>query len=346
MKRARRPLELSLRLGYYILKNRLKGRKKFPLVTMLEPLEMCNLACIGCGRIREYKPVLDKMMSVEVALDAVKQSGAPIVSIAGGEPTIHPRIDQIINRLVEQRYFVYCCTNALLMERILKKVAPSKYLCWVVHLDGMEAKHDESVDRKGVFQKAIQGIQMALDQGYRVCTNTTVFRGSDVEDLWEMFRFVGDLGVEGSMISPGFDFADAPDQDMFLTRQESHNLFKKLLNPVHTAGMRFYNNPLYLNFLKGDREYQCTAWSNPTYTVLGWRKPCYPLADEHVEDVIELYKDELWERYGVGKDPRCANCMMHCGFESATIFQAVSTPRDWVTLIKSGAVHKGGITAA
>ena len=346
MKRARRPLELSFRLGYYILKNRLRGRKKFPLVTMLEPLEMCNLACVGCGRIREYKPVLDKMMSVELALDAVKQSGAPIVSIAGGEPTIHPRIDEIINRLLEQKYFVYCCTNALLMERVLKKVAPSKYLCWVVHLDGMEAKHDESVDRQGVFKKAVQGIEMALDQGYRVCTNTTVFRGSDVEDLWEMFRFVGNLGVEGSMISPGFDFEDAPDQDMFLTRQESHSLFKNLLNPVNTAGMRFYNNPLYLNFLKGDREYQCTAWSNPTYTVMGWRKPCYPLADEHVEDVNELYKDDLWERYGVGKDPRCANCMMHCGFESATIFQAVSTPKDWVTLIKSGAAHKGGITAA
>ena len=346
MKRARRPLELSFRLGYYILKNRLRGRKKFPLVTMLEPLEMCNLACVGCGRIREYKPVLDKMMSVEVALDAVKQSGAPIVSIAGGEPTIHPRIDEIINRLLEQKYFVYCCTNALLMERVLKKVAPSKYLCWVVHLDGMEAKHDESVDRQGVFKKAVQGIEMALDQGYRVCTNTTVFRGSDVEDLWEMFRFVGNLGVEGSMISPGFDFEDAPDQDMFLTRQESHSLFKNLLNPVNTAGMRFYNNPLYLNFLEGDREYQCTAWSNPTYTVMGWRKPCYPLADEHVEDVNELYKDDLWERYGVGKDPRCANCMMHCGFESATIFQAVSTPKDWVTLIKSGAAHKGGITAA
>ena len=346
MKRARRPLELSVRLGYYILKNRLRGRKKFPLVTMLEPLEMCNLACVGCGRIREYKPVIDKMMPVEVALDAVKQSGAPIVSIAGGEPTIHPKIDEIINRLLEQKYFVYCCTNALLMERILKKVAPSKYLCWVIHMDGMEARHDESVARKGVFQKAVQGIEMALDQGYRVCTNTTVFRGSDVEDLREMFRFVGDLGVEGSMISPGYDFEDAPDQDLFLTRGESHALFKNLLDPAQTTGMRFYNNPLYLNFLKGDREYQCTAWSNPTYTVMGWRKPCYPLADEHVADVNQLYDDGLWERYGVGKDPRCANCMMHCGFESATIFQAVSTPKDWVTLIKSGAAHKGGITAA
>ena len=346
MKRARRPLELSLRLGYYILRNRLKGRKKFPLVTMLEPLEMCNLACVGCGRIREYKPVIDKMMPVEQAIDAVKQSGAPIVSIAGGEPTIHPKIDEIINRLLEQKYFVYCCTNALLMERMLTKVSPSKYLCWVIHLDGMEEQHDESVARKGVFQKAVQGIEMALEQGYRVCTNTTVFRGSDVEDLWEMFRFVGDMGVEGSMISPGFDFKDAPDQDMFLTRQQSHDLFKNLLDPDSTSGMRFYNNPLYLNFLRGDREYQCTAWSNPTYTVMGWRKPCYPLADEHVADVDQLYKDDLWDRYGVGKDPRCANCMMHCGFESATIFQAVSTPKDWVTLIKSGAAHKGGITAA
>ena len=345
MKRANRPLELSFRLAWYILKNKLRGRKRFPLVTMLEPLEMCNLACIGCGRIREYKPVLDKMMPVEEALNAVKQSGAPIVSLAGGEPTIHPKIDEIINRLVEQKYFVYCCTNGLLLERLLPKIPASKYLSWVVHIDGMEEKHDESVARKGVFKKAIQAIEAALDQGYRVCTNTTVFRNSDVEDLWAMFRLVSDIGVEGSMISPGYEFHDAPDQELFLNRQESHTLFKSLLNPGKTEGMRFYNNPLYLNFLQGNRDYQCTAWSNPTYTVMGWRKPCYPLADEHVQDVNELYEAKLWERYGVGKDPRCANCMMHCGFESATIFQAVTTPKDWVTLIKSGAVSKSGITA-
>ncbi len=346
MKRAKRPLELSVRLAAYILRNRLRGRTRFPLVTMLEPLEMCNLACVGCGRIREYKPVIEKMMSVQDALDAVDQSGAPIVSVAGGEPTIHPRIDEIINGLVEKKYFVYCCTNGLLLERLLAKVPASKYLCWVVHLDGMEEKHDESVARPGVFKKAVQGIELALDKGYRVCTNTTVFRNSDTEDLWEMFRLAGSLGVEGSMISPGFDFEDAPDQELFLTRQESQGLFKRLLDPTKTSGMKFYNNPLYLNFLQGSREYQCTAWSNPTYTIMGWRKPCYPLADDHVQDVKELYQDEVWDRYGVGKDPRCANCMMHCGFESATIFQAVSTPKDWVTLIKSGAAGKSGITAA
>ncbi len=333
-------------MALYLLKNRLAGRKRFPLVTMLEPLEMCNLACVGCGRIREYQPVIDKMMPVDVALDAVKESGAPIVSIAGGEPTIHPKIDEIINRLIDQKYFVYCCTNGLLLDRMLPKIPPSKYFCWVVHMDGMEEKHDASVDRKGVFKKAVQGMELALSRGYRVCTNTTIFKNSDVEDLWEMFRLVKEIGVEGSMISPGYDFEDAPDRDLFLTRRESRNIFKKLLDPTRTGGMKFYNNPLYLNFLQGDREYQCTAWSNPTYTILGWRKPCYPLADEHVQDVNELYEADLWQKYGVGNDPRCANCMMHCGFESATIFQAISTPKDWATLIKSGAAHKRGITAA
>ena len=346
MKPAKRPIELSLRLAVYLLKKRLTGRKRFPLVTMLEPLEMCNLACVGCGRIREYQPVIDRMMPVDVALNAVKESGAPIVSIAGGEPTIHPKIDEIINRLIEDKYFVYCCTNGLLLDKMLTKIPPSKYLCWVVHMDGMEEMHDESVARKGVFKKAVQVMELALSQGYRVCTNTTIFKNSDVEDLWEMFRLVKDIGVEGSMISPGYDFEDAPIQDMFLNREESRNIFKKLLDPTKTQGMKFYNNPLYLNFLQGEREYQCTAWSNPTYTVLGWRKPCYPLADEHVQDVDELYEADLWQKYGVGNDPRCANCMMHCGFESATIFKAISTPKDWATLIKSGAARKGGITAA
>ncbi len=345
MKRSKRPLELALRVAWYIFKNKLRGRKRFPMVTMLEPLEMCNLSCVGCGRIHEYKSVMDKMMPVEEALAAVERSGAPIVSIAGGEPTIHPQIHEIINELVRRKYFVYCCTNALLLERVLKKVPPSKYLSWVIHMDGMEEKHDESVARKGVFQKAIKGIRIALNQGYRVCTNTTIFRGSDVEDLQKLFHTMTDMGVEGAMISPGYDFKAAPNQDVFLTRQESRQVFKKILDPEKTKGVRFYNNPIFLDFLRGKREYQCTAWSNPTYTVMGWRKPCYPLADEHTQNLDEIFEDSVWERYGVGKDPRCANCMMHCGFESATIFHAISSPRDWVTLIKSGAISKSGITA-
>ena len=200
--------------------------------------------------------------------------------------------------------------------------------------------------RAGVFAKAVGGIRIALEKGYRVCTNTTVFNDCDVNDLRSMFKFVADLGVEGSMVSPGYDFQDAPDQDLFLSREQAKSVFRDLLDPEQNVDSRFYNNPLYLNFLRGEREYQCTAWSNPTYTVMGWRKPCYPLADEHVSDVNDLFETELWEKkYGVGKDPRCSNCMMHCGFESATIFHAISSPKDWVTLVKSGAIHKGGMTA-
>ena len=346
MKKATRPIELPVRLAWYLLKKRLTSRKRFPLVTMLEPLEMCNLACIGCGRIHEYKSVMDKMMPVDEAIGAVEKSGAPIVSIAGGEPTIHPKIDEIINELVRRKYFVYCCTNGLLLERVMKKVPPSKYLSWVIHMDGMEEKHDESVARKGVFQKARKAIEVALDEGYRVCTNTTIFRGCDVEDIHALFKDMTDLGVEGCMVSPGYNYEHAPDHDLFLTRKESTDAFKEILDETKVKGLRLYNNPLYLNFLRGEREYQCTAYSNPTYTVMGWRKPCYPLADEHVQDVNELFDESLWEKYGVGKDPRCAGCMMHCGFESATIFNAISSPRDWVTLIKSGAVSKSGITAS
>ena len=346
VKPSKRPMELSIRLASYMLGQKLKGRKRFPLVTMLEPLEMCNLSCVGCGRIREYKAVMSKMMPVDEAIRAVEESGAPIISIAGGEPTIHPQIHEIINELVSRKYFVYCCSNGLLMERVIKKINPSKYFCWVIHMDGMEEKHDESVARKGVFKKAVEGIKLALEQGFRVCTNTTIFRGSDVEDLHEMFRMLTAMGVEGCMVSPGYDYQSISDRDQFLLREESKAVFKKILDPERTKDIRFYNNPLYLNFLRGEREYQCTAYSNPTYTVEGWRLPCYPLADAHVKNVSEIMKEEVWDKYGVGKDPRCANCMMHCGFESATIFNAIGNPRDWITLIKTGAVSKSGIGAS
>ena len=338
-----RPLELALRIGWYIAKKKLTGRKRFPLVTMLEPLEKCNLACVGCGRIREYESVIERMATVDQCLSAVEESGAPLVSIAGGEPTLHPHIDEIVNRITAQKKFVYMCTNALLMERVMKKILPSKYFCFVVHLDGMEEAHDKSVYRKGVFKIAMRGIENALEKGYRVTTNTTVFNGLDEDDLIEMFEKVTEMGVEGCMVSPGYQFQTVPDQELFVTRQKARKIFKNILDPKRK--IRFYNNPLYLDFLRGEREYQCTAWSNPTYTILGWREPCYLLGDRHTQNIEDLYADELWDRYGVGKDPRCANCMMHCGFESASLFAALKSPKDIVKLVKEGAVQNAGVGA-
>ena len=338
-----RPLEMAVRLGWYILGNKLRGRKRFPLVTMLEPLEKCNLACEGCGRIREYEPVLDKTLSVQDCLDAVEESGAPIVSIAGGEPTLHPKIHEIVNGIIARKRFVYMCTNALLMERVMKNIPPSKYFCFVVHLDGMEEAHDKSVYRKGVFKIATRAIRAALDSGYRVTTNTTVFNGVDEDDVIRMFEMATEMGVEGLMVSPGYHFETVPNQDLFISRERARKVFKNVLDPKRK--IRFYNNPLYLEFLRGEREYQCSAWSNPTYTVMGWREPCYLIGDRHTGSVEDLMSKELWERYGVGNDPRCANCMMHCGFESASIFSALKSPKEAYTMIKEGAVQNSGVGA-
>ena len=338
-----RPIELALRLGWYLLRNKLSRRKRFPLVTMLEPLEACNLACEGCGRIREYEPVLDRMLSVDQCLAAVEESGAPIVSIAGGEPTLHPQIHDIVNGIIARKRFVYMCTNALLMERVMKKIPPSKYFCFVVHLDGMEHAHDKSVYRKGVFRIAVRGIEKALETGYRVTTNSTVFNGCDEDDLIEMFTMVTEMGVEGAMVSPGYQFKAVPNQELFASRQQARKIFKNILDPKRK--LRFYNNPLYLDFLRGNREYQCTAWSNPTYTVMGWREPCYLLGDRHIQSIDGLFDEKLWERYGVGKDPRCANCMMHCGFESASVLGALTNPKDAIKMIREGAVQNAGVGA-
>ena len=336
-----RPIELALRLAWYLATKKVTGVKRFPLVTMLEPLEKCNLACEGCGRIREYEPVIDRMLSVTQCISAVKESNAPIVSIAGGEPTLHPKIDEIVQGIIEQKKFVYMCTNALLMERVMKQIPASKYFCFVVHLDGMEEAHDKSVYRKGVFKIATRAIRSALEKGYRVTTNTTVFNGCDEKDLIEMFTMLTNMGIEGCNISPGYNFESVPNQDLFISRKKARDIFSNILNPKRN--LRFYNNPLYLEFLRGNREYQCSAWSNPTYTVLGWREPCYLLGDRHTQKVDDLYDDRVWEKYGVGNDPRCSNCMMHCGFESASILEALGNPRDLITLVKEGAINNSGV---
>ena len=340
-----RPMELAVRLGWYVMKSKAARRKKFPLVTMLEPLEACNLACEGCGRIREYEAVIDRMLTVEQCMQAVEDSGAPIVSIAGGEPTMHPQIDEIVERIVATKRFVYMCTNALLMERVMKSIPASKYFCFVVHMDGMEEAHDRSVYRKGVFKIAVRAMKAALDKGYRVTTNTTIFNGVDEDDMIEMFKMLTEMGVEGCMVSPGYQFDSVPNQELFISRRKAREVFTRILDPKH--GIKFYNNPLYLDFLRGEREYQCTAWSNPTYTPMGWRVPCYPLAEEgHTQDIGKLFEAELWERYGVGVNPKCTNCTMHCGFESATIFGAMKDPRALGTLVKGMATRRSGVGAS
>lgn len=345
-RRPSRPAELALRLLGHITVQKLRRRKRFPLVTMLEPLEACNLTCDGCGRIREYEPVLHRQLSLEECLRVVEESGAPIVSVAGGEPTMFPHLPELLTELVRRRYFVYCCTNALLLERVMRQVPPSKYLCWVIHLDGMEAQHDRSVARPGVFHTAMTAARGALEAGYRVCSNTTLFHGSDVDDLHQLFQLVTDMGFEGIMVSAGYDYETVPDQRLFLSRQESIRVFREVLDKTKVRRLRFYNNPLYLDFLRGERDYQCAAWSNPTYTIRGWREPCYALADRHTPDLGDLFRDELWERYGVGNNPKCANCMMHSGFESAAIFGAMRDPRAAASLIRGMAARRSGVGAS
>ncbi len=343
-----RPAELAVRVGWHLLKNRLLLRKKqFALVTMLEPLEACNLACEGCGRIREYEKVIHRELTVEQCLSAVKDARAPIVTIAGGEPTIWKPLPELVRKLVEQKKFVYCCTNGLLMGKMMKEIPPSKYFAWVVHLDGTGERHDRAVSRTGVYAIAMKNAQKAVEQGYRVCSNSTLFSGSDPGDLQNLWRTTTEMGFEGVMLTAGYDYESVPNQQLFLKRQQAVDMFKKVLDPEQTGGIRFYNNPLYLQFLRGERTYKsCTAWSNPTYTVLGWRKPCYPLADGHTQDLTELMSKKVWDRYGnAEKDKRCANCMMHCGFESTTIFGALSNPKDMVTMVRAGALTKTGMTA-
>ncbi len=344
--RSGRPIELGWKTFSYMFSQKfIRRRERFPLVTMLEPLEACNLDCFGCGRIREYLPVINKTLTLEQCLKAVEDSGAPIVSIAGGEPTIYRQLPELIEELVSRKIFVYCCTNGILLRRVMKQIPPSKYLAWVIHLDGMEARHDVSVNRNGVWKKAMSASKLALESGYRVCSNTTLFHGSDAEDLHQLFTLVTDMGFEGVMVSAGYDFVDGPVQEMFLSREESIRVFKQVLTDDAIGRVRFYNNPLYLDFLRGERDYQCTAWSNPTYTVQGWREPCYPLADRHTDNVNDLFSSDLWENYGVGVNSKCANCMMHCGFESATIYDAFNSPGGAASLVKGLVGKRGGMGA-
>ena len=319
-------LKQALEVGKYLMLQRLAGRKHYPLVLMLEPLFRCNLACTGCGKIQHPAEILRQNLSPEQCFAAVEECGAPVVSIPGGEPLLHPQIDAIVEGLAARKKFVYLCTNGLLMEKSLHKFEPSPYFTFSVHLDGMQSLHDRCVDREGVFETAVAAIKAAKQRGFRVTTNTTTFKGTDPAEIQALFDFLGELGVDGMMVSPGYNYEWAPDQDHFLAREQTKQLFKAILAPFRSGekSWNFNHNPLFLDFLTGDKEYECTPWGSPSYSVLGWQKPCYLLNEGHYETFQELIESTDWSQYGrASGNPKCADCMVHCGYEPTAAVDAM-----------------------
>ncbi|URR35559.1 adenosyl-hopene transferase HpnH [Thermosynechococcus sp. HN-54] len=318
-------IKQAVEVATYIISQRLQGKKRFPLTLMLEPLFRCNLACSGCGKIQHPLEVLRKYLTPEECFRAVEECGAPIVAIPGGEPLLHPQIDEIVSGLVARRKFVYLCTNGILLEENLHKFKPSPYFSFSVHLDGLREWHDKCVDRKGVFDTAVKAIKAAKAKGFRVTTNTTIFEGVDPKEMQEFFDFVSSLGVDGMMISPGYAYEWAPDQEHFLKREQTRALFREILAP-YRAGQKKWNfnhNPLFLDFLVGEKDYECTPWGMPSYSVLGWQKPCYLLNEGHYKTWKELIENTDWDKYGhKSGNPKCRDCMVHCGYEATAAMDA------------------------
>lgn len=319
-------LQQAFEVGKYLVMQRLKGNKRFPLVLMLEPLFRCNLACPGCGKIQHPTDILVQNLTPEQCFKAVEECGAPVVSIPGGEPLLHPQIDQIVKGLIERKKFIYLCTNGILLEKSLHKFEPSPYLTFSVHLDGLQEEHDQAVDRKGVFEIAVKAIKAAKAKGFRVTTNTTIFDGADPQEVQKFFDFLENLGVDGMMVSPGYSYEWAPDQEHFLKREQTKALFREILAP-HRAGKKKWNfnhNPLFLDFLIGEKDYECTPWGSPSYSVLGWQKPCYLLNEGYYQSFQELLDQTDWDNYGHNSgNPRCADCMVHCGYEPTAAVDAL-----------------------
>lgn len=319
------PLSQGLKVMSYVLKQKLKGNKRYPLVLMLEPLFRCNLECAGCGKIQFPEETLNKRLSVKECLDAAEECGAPIVSIPGGEPLIHPEIEQIVEGLVKQKRYIYLCTNAILLKRKLHLFKPSKYLTFSVHLDGLKEEHDHAVCREGVFEVAVEAIRDALQKGFRVTTNSTLFSDADPARVRRFFDFAMELGVEGMMVSPGYAYEKAPDQEHFIRREKSQELFKAIFDGHRQRGWQFNQSPFFLKFLKGEIDYACTPWGNPTRNVFGWQKPCYLLGEGYVSSFKELMQQTEWDKYGTGKHEKCADCMVHCGYEPSAVADSFSS---------------------
>ncbi len=320
----------------YVLGNKLRGRKRYPLVLMLEPLFRCNLACAGCGKIQYPGHILRRQLTPEQCFRAVEESGVPIISIPGGEPLMHPQMPEIIEGLVARKKYVYLCTNALLLKQKLEDgdYRPSKFLSFSVHMDGLRDEHDEAVCRDGVYDRAIEAIQLALEMGFRVTTNTTLFDGADPNRVRAFFDEMTDMGVEGLMVSPGYSYSKAPDQESFLKRQATINLFREILARPHRR-WRFNHSPLFLQFLSGQADYRCTPWGMPTYNIFGWQKPCYLLQEGYAETFQELMDTTDWDAYGHRNNPKCADCMVHSGYEASAVDDTFSSPMGVVRTLRA-----------
>jgi hopanoid biosynthesis associated radical SAM protein HpnH len=330
------PLIQKLRVGGYIVKQKLRGRKRYPLVLMLEPLFRCNLACAGCGKIDYPKPILDRQLSVQDCLDAVDECGAPVVSIPGGEPLLHPQIDEIVHGIIAKKKFVYLCTNALLLKKKLDLFSPSDYLTFSIHLDGLEEEHDAAVCRDGVFERAVEAIEAARDRGFRITINCTLFNNAVPERVAAFFDHCTTLGVEGITVSPGYAYERAPDQQHFLNRQQTKNLFRDVFRRGKGRGWVFNQSSLYLDFLAGNQDYRCTPWGNPTRNIFGWQRPCYLLSEGYARTFKELMETTDWDAYGTGKYEKCADCMVHCGFEPTAVNDMVGKPWKGMRLAMRG----------
>ncbi|HSR11146.1 MAG TPA: adenosyl-hopene transferase HpnH [Thermodesulfobacteriota bacterium] len=320
------PLSQKYRIAKYLLDRKAKGVRKFPLVLMLEPLFRCNLECAGCGKIAHPEEVLNRSLTVDECLSAAEECGAPVVSVAGGEPLVHPRMPDIIRGLVNRKKFIYLCTNGLLLKSRIQDYTPSRFLTFSVHLDGPAERHDAIAGRAGVFESAVSAMAVLRERGFRFIVNCTLYEGVPAPEIRDFFDFVTAAGVEGITLSPGYSYAGASQKELFMRRTRSKELFREILRLGRGRRWRFNQSTLFLDFLAGNRSYACTPWGTPTRSVLGWQRPCYLLAESYAPTFRSLIEDTDWSKYGPGRHAECGHCMLHSGFEPTAVNETVSHP--------------------
>jgi len=325
-----------VRIGSHLLRHRLRRTKYFPFIVEIEPLFACNLSCPGCGKIQHPTEVLRQRLSVDDVLNAVEESGTPMVSIAGGEPLLHPDIVPMVDALVKRKVYVYLCTNGVLLRRRLERFTPSRFFSFVLHVDGLKERHDEAVDREGVFDEVVAAIKAAKAKGFRVTTNSTFFNTDRPKTVRDVLDFLNDdLGVDAMMLSPAYAYEKAPDQEHFLGPDQTRALFREAFADGRRKRWRLNHSPLFLDFLEGKVDFPCTAWGIPSYSVFGWQRPCYLMADGYASSYKELVETTDWDAYGRGRDPRCANCMAHCGYEPSAVLASMGSVRESLRALRS-----------